>query len=920
MRSHTSAATARNVLVIVDEFTSSMDREAAHMFASSIGSFLRSLSSQVRPAPAVVADELASPNAGGLSLIVAGLFEDILAPLRPDWCLHSETGDISVLPKTNNIPTRCSSTGIDACARNIDQYPKVAIRPHHEKEDLKKLLKEPEMEFVVNFIEDREVGRNVWAKIFEQHHYMSGSLQSNGLYFLCRERRSQRAVGFVSSCHFFGTSQATCKWKFRENRLVVLPQWQGFGLGPRLSNAVAQAFLDSDRIYSSVTAHPRLAAYRDRQSATGGLWVVTNSYTHGKVQHDKKSMAQKVKERRLKERQRVEDAGETGASPAKRKPGRPRKGSESVVAAPPPTKGRSRRTYSHTYRGPDLERYKQVKENFEKIRAAEKDGKDRTAGGAGSNTALFIKASAAPATSSTSYNQPAGAQDVGGGSPGVENILDEGSATKRRRIDERESEFPSNAAASSHQGPKKHSDKTMNGSSTPIRSVYSQDPSATVSKNQSHEMKKKAFFLSDIFNMDVDLAYDILEEFKGDVEQAVQVMEENRMCEVPDESESDDDEPILNVLLRRPGAPKGGKSSTSGAAHTAGAPGAASSFSSRSTSYSTHHDRLLHLHQGGAVTRNYDQHHNSTTSRQCSGVVAGSFSSIAHALTQREKDCLEEMRRNFAPARSSASSSTNNSNNSNLQSLHSMYNPAKAEQLTREHCGDFIAVCAAYMEWQCVENLRQMFPRLPTAQAHKLAQKHGSDLDLCIHAHLQESEERAEMRASQESSCNPIPQHRPRLPLLDDDSDDEPLLEVRETTTSTSYFNISTSNSFTFATSSSSNDTPLIQELLYHEQRPTGKKEKIAGELDEGATTSFVSRDIEMLAADADPFGIPSSSSSRHSAFPAGLVALSAHREDTIRLGEITSLSVADAAKLLDRHGQNIEAAVSAFLSGAHSG
>lgn len=60
---------------------------------------------------------------------------------------------------------------------------------------------------------------------------------------------------------------------FREHRTVVLPDFQGLGLGVRLSDFVAELYVSSGKRYFSRTAHPRMGAYRDASP----LWRATNS-------------------------------------------------------------------------------------------------------------------------------------------------------------------------------------------------------------------------------------------------------------------------------------------------------------------------------------------------------------------------------------------------------------------------------------------------------------------------------------------------------------------------------------------------------------------------------------------------------------------------------------------------------------------
>jgi len=60
----------------------------------------------------------------------------------------------------------------------------------------------------------------------------------------------------------------------REHRTVVLPDYQGLGIGPRISDAVAQIHINEGKRYFSRTAHPRFGGYRDESP----LWRKTSKY------------------------------------------------------------------------------------------------------------------------------------------------------------------------------------------------------------------------------------------------------------------------------------------------------------------------------------------------------------------------------------------------------------------------------------------------------------------------------------------------------------------------------------------------------------------------------------------------------------------------------------------------------------------
>lgn len=59
----------------------------------------------------------------------------------------------------------------------------------------------------------------------------------------------------------------TLKSAWRESRLVVLPDYQGLGIGMGISDAVAQIHLDQGYRYFSRTAHPRMGKHREFSKA-----------------------------------------------------------------------------------------------------------------------------------------------------------------------------------------------------------------------------------------------------------------------------------------------------------------------------------------------------------------------------------------------------------------------------------------------------------------------------------------------------------------------------------------------------------------------------------------------------------------------------------------------------------------------------
>ncbi len=103
--------------------------------------------------------------------------------------------------------------------------------------------------------------------VFASHHYLSASLNASARCWLAVW--DGRLVGFASSLPF---PNGNMKNAWREHRTVVLPDYQGLGIGVRLSDAVANVFVAAGCRYFSKTVHPRMGAYREASP----LWRPTS--------------------------------------------------------------------------------------------------------------------------------------------------------------------------------------------------------------------------------------------------------------------------------------------------------------------------------------------------------------------------------------------------------------------------------------------------------------------------------------------------------------------------------------------------------------------------------------------------------------------------------------------------------------------
>lgn len=182
--------------VIVDEFTSRLDRPTAQLVAMAIARAVRSGKTQTR------------------RLIAVGCHDDIAQWLAPDWRLQMPQGQL---------------------ARGSLQRPRIQL-------------------------ELRSCSRRLW-RLFEPHHYLTGSLiPSARCYVLCHE---SHPIGFCATCPTLGKSSSSRVI----HRLVVLPAYQGLGVGRTLLNQVAR-LESSDCSVSITTSHPGLA----RALRTDPLW------------------------------------------------------------------------------------------------------------------------------------------------------------------------------------------------------------------------------------------------------------------------------------------------------------------------------------------------------------------------------------------------------------------------------------------------------------------------------------------------------------------------------------------------------------------------------------------------------------------------------------------------------------------------
>ena len=97
-----------------------------------------------------------------------------------------------------------------------------------------------------------------WS-MFSTHHYLDANINKSARCWLAVWDGT--VVGFTSALTF---PSGTVKNAWRGHRTVVLPEFQGLGLGVRISDAAASIFVSQGCRFFSKTAHPRMGEYREK--------------------------------------------------------------------------------------------------------------------------------------------------------------------------------------------------------------------------------------------------------------------------------------------------------------------------------------------------------------------------------------------------------------------------------------------------------------------------------------------------------------------------------------------------------------------------------------------------------------------------------------------------------------------------------
>jgi len=114
--------------------------------------------------------------------------------------------------------------------------------------------------------------RRLWD-VFKKHHYLSEDLPlSTRCFFAVWD---DNIIGFSATISLPGKIpplyEGDIRKKWRECRTVIIPDFQGLGIGTRFSDAIADLHIEQGYRYFSKTSHMRMGLYREKSP----IWKAT---------------------------------------------------------------------------------------------------------------------------------------------------------------------------------------------------------------------------------------------------------------------------------------------------------------------------------------------------------------------------------------------------------------------------------------------------------------------------------------------------------------------------------------------------------------------------------------------------------------------------------------------------------------------
>lgn len=111
-------------------------------------------------------------------------------------------------------------------------------------------------------------------QLFKQHHYLSHDLNISASCYLAEWQC--KPVAFTATLPIIGFKNS-----YRESRTVVLPDYQGIGIGTAISEAIGELYLEQGKRFRSTSSHPAFISHRKKSKK----WVLCAQMNNGSAPH-----------------------------------------------------------------------------------------------------------------------------------------------------------------------------------------------------------------------------------------------------------------------------------------------------------------------------------------------------------------------------------------------------------------------------------------------------------------------------------------------------------------------------------------------------------------------------------------------------------------------------------------------------------
>jgi len=111
-------------------------------------------------------------------------------------------------------------------------------------------------------------------RYFSKYHYLDTAISKSAHYYVLL--LGDKPIGFHAAIH---STNRDIRSYWRGHRTVILPEFQGMGIGTAFSDAIAKIYVDRGLRYFSKTAHPSFGEHREKSD----LWRPTSMNKKSRV-------------------------------------------------------------------------------------------------------------------------------------------------------------------------------------------------------------------------------------------------------------------------------------------------------------------------------------------------------------------------------------------------------------------------------------------------------------------------------------------------------------------------------------------------------------------------------------------------------------------------------------------------------------